>query len=160
MVPCSKITFILISYHFDSFSDAFPGGSVVKNPPAIAKDTGSIPGLGRFPGEGNSNPLQYSCLGNAMDRGAWQATVHEATKSHILLNNERPTAFALLNYMSKNISKDSWPLNNAKVRGSEFLFSPLYQIIADPLTILHIHRFKPPQICSTTLYNLLKKFCV
>ena len=42
-----------------------------------------------------------------MDRGAWQATVHEATKSHILLNNERPTAFALLNYMSKNISKDS-----------------------------------------------------
>ena len=41
---------------------------------------GSIPGLGRFPGEGNGYPLQYSCLGNPMDRGAWQATVHEVTK--------------------------------------------------------------------------------
>ena len=43
-------------------------------------DVGSIPGWGRFPGEGNGNPLQYSCLGNAMDRGAWQATVHEVAK--------------------------------------------------------------------------------
>ena len=52
---------------------------VVKNPPANAGDkrnVGSIPGLGRFPGGGNSNPLQYSCLGNPMDRGAWQAAVH------------------------------------------------------------------------------------
>jgi len=52
---------------------------VVKNPPANAGDkrnVGSIPGLGRFPGGGNSNPLQYSCLGNPMDGGAWQAAVH------------------------------------------------------------------------------------
>ena len=50
----------------------FPGGSAVKNPPASAGDAGevgSIPGLGRSPGEGNGNPLQYSCLGNPMDRG-------------------------------------------------------------------------------------------
>ena len=53
----------------------FPGGSVVKNPPANAGDTGSIPGSERSPGEGNGNPLQYSCLENTMDRGAWQATV-------------------------------------------------------------------------------------
>ena len=53
----------------------FPGGSVVKNLPASAGDVGSIPGLGRSPGGGNGNPLQYSCLGNFMDRGAWQATV-------------------------------------------------------------------------------------
>ena len=62
----------------------FPGGSVVKNPPANAGDirnVGSIPGLGRFPGGGNGNPLQYSCLGNPMDRGAWWATVHETAKS-------------------------------------------------------------------------------
>ena len=45
-----------------------------------AGDPGSIPGLGRFPGEGNDNPLQYSCLENPMDRGAWQATVHGAAK--------------------------------------------------------------------------------
>ena len=54
----------------------FPGGSVVKNPPANAGDTGSIPVLGRIPGKGNGNPLQYSYLGNPRDRGAWQATVH------------------------------------------------------------------------------------
>ena len=45
----------------------FPGGSVAKNPPANAGDTGLIPGSGRSPGEGNGNPLQYCCLGNHMD---------------------------------------------------------------------------------------------
>ena len=58
----------------------FPSYSVVKNPLDNAGDMGSIPGLGRFPGEGNGNPLQYSCLGNPMDRGAWWATVHGVTK--------------------------------------------------------------------------------
>ena len=56
----------------------FPGGIVVKNLPASAgdiRDSGSIPGSGRFSTEGNGNPLQYSCLGNPMDRGAWQTTV-------------------------------------------------------------------------------------
>ena len=59
----------------------FPGSSVVKNLPANAKDTGSIPGLGRSPGGGYGNPLQYSCLETLMDRGAWQATVHRVTKT-------------------------------------------------------------------------------
>ena len=57
---------------------------VVKNPPANAGDrrgTGLIPGSGRSYGEGTGNPLQYSCLENPMDRGTWQATVHEVTKS-------------------------------------------------------------------------------
>jgi len=54
----------------------FPGGSVVKNIPANAGDTSSIPGSGRSLGEGNGNPLQYSCLGNSVDRGTWLATVH------------------------------------------------------------------------------------
>ena len=49
---------------------------MVKNPPANVGDVGSIPGSGRSPKEGNGNPLQYSCLGNPIDRGAWQATVH------------------------------------------------------------------------------------
>jgi len=56
------------------------GGSVVKNPPANAGDSGSVPGLGRSPGEGNGNLHQYSCLGNLMDRGAWQAMVHGVEK--------------------------------------------------------------------------------
>ena len=58
----------------------FPGGSVVKNLPATTGDAGSIPGSGRSPGEGNDNTLQYSCLGNTVDRGAWWATVHGVTK--------------------------------------------------------------------------------
>ena len=58
----------------------FIGGSEVKNLPVNAGDTGSIPRSGRFPGEGNSHPLQYSCLGNPMDRGAWWATVNGVTK--------------------------------------------------------------------------------
>ena len=54
---------------------------VVQNSPASSGDTGSIPGSGRSPGEGHGNQLQYSCLENLMDRGAWQATVHRVTKS-------------------------------------------------------------------------------
>ena len=54
----------------------FPGGTVVKNPPANARDVGLIPGLGRSLGEGNGKLLQYSCLENPMDRGAWWTTVH------------------------------------------------------------------------------------
>ena len=61
-----------------------PGGSVVKNLPA--KDAGSIPGLGRSPGEGHGNPHQYPCLGNPMDSGAWRATVHRVTESQIRLS--------------------------------------------------------------------------
>ena len=58
----------------------FPCGSVVKNLPANAGDLGSIPDLGRSPGRGNGSPLQYSCLGNPMDRRDWRATVHEVTR--------------------------------------------------------------------------------
>ena len=65
----------------------FPGGSVVKNSPANAGDMGSIPGLGRSPGEGKSNQFQYSCLGNTIDRGAWRATVSGVTKSWRQLSN-------------------------------------------------------------------------
>ena len=53
---------------------------MVKNLPANVGDLGSIPRSGRSPGEGNGNPLQYSCLGNPMDRGAWQAIGHGVTK--------------------------------------------------------------------------------
>ena len=58
----------------------FPGGSVVKNPPAVVGYMGSISGLGRSPGEGRGNPLQYSCLGNSTDRRNWWATVHGIAK--------------------------------------------------------------------------------
>ena len=62
----------------------FPRVTLVENPPANAGDTGDvglIPGSGRSPGVGNSNPLQYSCLENLMDRGVWRPTVHGVAKS-------------------------------------------------------------------------------
>ena len=66
---------------FLDLSGAFLGGSVVKNLPANAGDVGSTPGQGRSLGEGNGNSLQFSCLENSRERGAWQATVHGITKS-------------------------------------------------------------------------------
>ena len=73
-------------------STGFPGGSVIKSLWANAGDTGSVPRSGRPPGEGNGNPLQYSCLGNPMDRGAWQATVHGVVvKNQTRLNDSLTT---------------------------------------------------------------------
>ena len=60
---------------------------MVKNLPVIQETGVMIPGLGRSPGEENGNLLQYSCLGNPMDRGTWQATVHGVTKSQTRLSN-------------------------------------------------------------------------
>ena len=65
----------------------FPGGSDSKESACNAGDLGSIPGSGRSPGEGNGNPLQYSCLENPMGRGAWQATVHGTAKSQKQLSD-------------------------------------------------------------------------
>ena len=65
----------------------FPGGSDGKESASHAGDLGSVPGLGRSPGEGNGNPLQYSYLENSMDRGAWQAMGHGVAKSGTQLND-------------------------------------------------------------------------
>ena len=79
------------------------GGSGVKNPPANAGDTrdmGSIPGSGRSPGVGSSNPLQYSCLGNPRDRGNWQAIVHR------LESQTRLSLHALTEHVSGVLEKN------------------------------------------------------
>ena len=65
------------------FPKGFPGGSELKNPPGNVGDAGSISGLGGSPGEANGSPLQYSCLGNPMDRGAWWAAVQGITEIQI-----------------------------------------------------------------------------
>ena len=108
----------------------FPGGSVRKNLSANALDAGdagSIPGLGRSPGEGNGSPLQYSCLGNPKARGAWRAIVHEVVKSwmhlstHIFLHtncqshkthlsfSEINTVFTQLLSLPLSIFPTRWP---------------------------------------------------
>ena len=76
----------LVWHIFSSFLDAFPGGSEAKASACNAGDQGSIPGSGRSPGEGNGNPLQYSCLENPMDGGAWWATIHRVAKSRTQLS--------------------------------------------------------------------------
>ena len=98
----------------------FPSGSVVKNLPASAGDMGFIPRLERFPGVGNGNPLQYSCLENSMDRGVWWATVHGVAKSQIWLSTCVHTHTHLLPLCcgrqspeniaqrSQNSSQESW----------------------------------------------------
>ena len=74
---CIRDVKIIIDY----FKLGFPGGSDGKESTCNAGDPDLIPGLGRSPGEGNGSPLQYSCLENSMERGAWRATVHGVTKS-------------------------------------------------------------------------------
>ena len=85
-----KFNTVVVFYLFLKYTRASQVALVGKNPLANAgdkRDTGSIPGLGRFCGGGHGNPLQDSCLGNSLDRGAWQATVHEVTKSQTRLSN-------------------------------------------------------------------------
>ena len=71
----------------DSSKLGFPGGSEVKASACNVGDLGSIPGSGTSPGEGNGNPLQYACLGNPMDGGAWWAAVHGVAKSRTRLSD-------------------------------------------------------------------------
>ena len=109
MIPLPMDTYLLSTFHLPGTRDnvvirqtwflpswdlslvgqkrGFPGGSVVKYLPANAGDAGSIPGFGRSPGEGNGNPLQYSCLENFMDSGTWQAAALRVTKSLTQLSN-------------------------------------------------------------------------
>ena len=78
---------------------------MVKNLPANARDTGLILGSGRSPGEGNSNPLQYSCLGNLMDRGAWWATIHGVARVKHSLATKLPPPPRIKDIHIKTISK-------------------------------------------------------
>ena len=84
----------------------FPRGSVVKNLPTNARDASLIPGLGRSPGEGNGNPLQYPCLGNPLDRGAWRATVLGVEKSWTQLSTHAP--FISAQFHTKHCFQNSW----------------------------------------------------
>ena len=94
---------------------------MVKNLPANAgdvRDVGSIPGTGRSPGEGDGNPFQYSCLGNSMDREAWQTTIHGVTNSQMQLSTHRP-AHTHTHSLPKNI----YFIFSQGVRGFESLGS-------------------------------------
>ena len=95
----------------------FPGGSEVKNPPANAGDMGSIPGSGRYPGEGNVYPLWYSWLENSIDRGAWQAIVHGIAGSD-MTNNSNNNKTSLLHTWAAHI----WNSSMTSVRANKDIF--------------------------------------
>ena len=86
----------------------FPGSSVVKNPPANARDVGSIPVSGKSPREGNGNPLQDSHLENSIDRGAWRATVHGVTKSQTPLSKQVNPYNIYIYILEKNLNKSGY----------------------------------------------------
>ena len=80
-----------IDIYIYTIGEASLMAQMVENLPASEGDGGSIPGSRRSPGEGNSNPLKYSCLGNPMDRGTWHTTVHGVEKSQIRLSDQKNT---------------------------------------------------------------------
>ena len=96
----------------------FPGGSDGKASAYNGGGLVSIPGQGRFPGEGNGNPVQYSCLENSMDRGAWQATVHEVAKNWIQLSNFTFFLSFFLSFFTQVLilSKSIYVLNTFPIR--------------------------------------------
>ena len=96
---------------------------MIENLPANAGDMGSIPELERSPGAGNGNPLQYSCLGNLMDNGSWQATVHGAARvRHDLANKQQQEIFTMY---------DLWPF---------FSFFPVFMLFIFLALLVRVHR--------------------
>ena len=110
-----RCTYILSVLDFLPIYGTSLVAQMVKNLPAMwetwVRDLGSIPGLGRSPGEGNGNPLQYSCLENSMDRGAWWATVHGIAESNV---TEQLTLSQTLRSSQKYVFK-VWLLFDSKV---------------------------------------------
>ena len=94
----------------------FPGGSDSKESACNVKGLGSIPGLGRSPGEGNDNPLQYSFLGNPMGRRCWQVTAYGVTKSRTQMKSLRTHAYTAYHYLLQRLNTASFNINTHKTR--------------------------------------------
>ena len=143
MKVCVKISYIapwILSFLFTGMLQKYfrfisrppqksvPYSWVSKESACSAGDLGLIPGLGSYPGEGNSNPLQYSCLENPMDRGAWRATVHGVTRARLL--SPGILQAGILKWVVIFFSRgSSWPRNRTRVSWVE----PLPALQADSL---------------------------
>ena len=137
----------------------FPGGSVVKNPPASARDAGSIPGLGRSPGEGNGNPLRYFCLRNSIVRGAWWATIHGGHKKPDMANwttTISSNVCSCINY-SQSDTSDPPPLSKQSINLQGHLMTSVPKLqafflpfsVSWPLFIYDLSNTPTPQILAS-----------
>ena len=138
----------------------FPGGSVVKNLPANAEDMDLIPGLGRSPAEGNGNRLQYSCLGNPTDRGAWQAAVHGVAKSQtrLSLSPDLTPGLTSLSNPSRPAHLSQWHFHSFSHSGQiPDIFSPP----PNPCHLIPARWRRPPNWClclyTWRLHSVLNK---
>ena len=114
---CSHVLAIVNSAAMNSVG--FPGASYGKESPCNERDLGSIPGSGRSPGEGNGYPLQYFCLENSMDRGAWQAKVHGVAESQTWLTEcFSSVSWTLWVHASFQIRVFSWYMPRSGIAGS------------------------------------------
>ena len=139
LFPVLSSTKHQLSLQPGTIREGFPGGTVMKNPPANAgdvRDVSSIPGSGRSPGGGDGNPLQYSCLENFMDRGAWWVTFHGIAKSQTGLNDY---TFPFLPSHPHSYSFNPIFLSHLSFYGQTYgkrhilPFSPLPHILCTPL---------------------------
>ena len=124
-----------LEWHMNTFM-GFPCGSVVKNPSANAGKESSIPGSGRSPGEGNGNLLQYSCLGNPRDRGAWPATVDGVEKrvGHNLATKQQQHEY--FHFFIKNLSSN---------------------FCNEQVTLLVLFQQRAPTVCHISMLNRLQQ---
>ena len=138
----------------------FPGASDDKESACNAEDPGSIPGLGRSPGEGNDSPLQYSCLENPMDRGAWRATVHGVPKSRTPLSDYHIQTYTRTEGADLKFSfikTTKWrPSFYPAILIPPFLF-PTLLFKWSPNRVTHPHvNLQGLQSCSTSSWHALK----
>ena len=126
-----QLDYILSKYTFDNSSDTWgrPLAQCAKESACNAGYPGSIPGMGRSPGEENDNPLQYSCLENSMYRGACRATVHGVTKSCTRLSNKHFTSLSVVNDSTIEFLEGDPGLENVRDTCSKFKIEALLQKI-------------------------------
>ena len=114
----------------------FPGGTMVKNLPANAEGTGSFPGSERSPGEGNGNPLQYSCLGNPVVRGAWWTAVHWIKESYMTEHSHMPLFTWIFLWCCAQGCKKLWDVNGWKIWSSIVCYTSFQFIVSTPNSAL------------------------
>ena len=116
---------------------AFLVAQIVTNPPTNAGDPGSIPGLGRLPGEGNGYPLQYACLGNPMDRGAWLATAYGIGKSRARLSDSHTRIVPKVKTVPRSVTTSHFSFLSTLYKQPIILIYPCFFLVKKKRLQIH-----------------------